>query len=314
MNRSALAAALVVVSAAAPAHAYVRYLTDSGQPFHWSQTCVPLVGFPNDLVEMTPEDVNVAATRAAGAWSADELPCTYMRINVEMSSKPTPRAKFDSANFLIFRSDSWCRQAASGGACTAYDPSALAITSVFVNTRDGRIRDGDIEVNAKYFVWANLDDSSGAAADPRDLQDLQNALTHEMGHLIGLDHTCYGGGTDRPRPNDDMGAPVPDCDKASTAIRETTMFASADKKDVSKRSLEADDKKAVCEIYPVVQDPLNCPAASLVGDSGGGCNCAAAGMRKEMSGGNQPAASLAMAVGLALGAVLLRKRRRKASG
>jgi len=311
MKQSALVAAVVVVSAVTPAHAYVRYLTDGGQPFHWSQTCVPLVGFPNDLPEMTPEQINTAATLAAGAWSADALPCTYMRINVEMSSKPTPRAKFDSANYLIFRSDSWCRQAATGGSCTAYDPSALAITSVFVNTRDGRIRDGDIEVNAKYFVWANLDDSSGAAPDPRDLQDLQNALTHEMGHLIGLDHTCYGAG-DRPRPNDDTGQPIPDCNKASTEIRETTMFASADKGDVSKRTLAADDQKAVCEIYPVVQDPLNCPAASLPGNPGGGCDCAAAGMGQAMPGGDQRAPALV--AGLALGAVLLRKRRRRASG
>jgi MYXO-CTERM domain-containing protein len=294
----------LVAFAAAPAQAYVRYLTDTGQPFHWAQTCVPLVGFPNDLPEMTPDQINTAATAAAAVWSADGLPCTYMRINVEMSSRPTVRAKFDSANYLIFRSDSWCRQGDKAGTCTNYDPSALAITSVFVNTKDGRIRDGDIEVNAKYFVWANLD-ASNVPGDPRDLQDLQNALTHEMGHLIGLDHTCFGGG-DRPRPNDNTGQPAPDCDKASPAIRETTMFASADKGDISKRTLATDDQLAVCEIYPVAQDPLNCPVANLLGDSGGGCGCAAAG-----GAGGKGRLALLAAAALALGTALSRRRRRR---
>lgn len=302
---TALMSVLLVAAVARPAGAYVRYLTESGQPFHWAETCVPVTGYPNDLPEMTPAEIATAAENAANVWSSTDLACTYMRINVEMSSKATRTAKFDSFNALIFRHDSWCRTGGSGVAC-GYDPSALAITSVFVNTRDGRIRDGDIEVNAKYFVWANLDATTPAGDR---LQDLQNALTHEMGHLIGLDHTCYTANSDRPRPVDHQGQPVPDCDKAPESIRETTMFASADKGDVSKRTLTPDDQAAACDIYPVAQDPQVCPMSQLEGLSGGGCGPCAVGGAVGDPGVVLGYGLISLAVALAL--VLRRAPRRK---
>jgi hypothetical protein len=165
----------------------------------------------------------------------------------------TPTAKLDYLNNVIFRPDTWCRPTDAPGTCT-YDPAALAITSVFVSTRTGEIRDGDVEVNAKYFVWADVDIDMTPGR-----QDLQNALTHEFGHLVGLDHTCFFAQPGLARPFDNNNQPIPDCDNADDTVRATTMFASAIPGDTQKRTLAPDDQQAVCDIYPVASDPRTCP-------------------------------------------------------
>jgi hypothetical protein len=243
-------ALLLGLAAALPsrrAEAYVRYMTDSGIGFFWPQTWVPLTAYPDTLrdvnggMEMTPEQILVAATAGAAAWSAGANACTFLVINVGSSTAAAPTAaRYDYKNSLIFHTSAW-----------SYDPDALAITSVFVNKKDGRIRDGDIEVNAQNFNWTDLDLVPDPKLDGR--QDLQNALTHEMGHFIGLDHTCFITGTP---PLDNLGTPVPDCNTAPPDVRATTMFASAIPGDTEKRTLAPDDIQAVCDIYPVAKDPM----------------------------------------------------------
>ena len=303
------ALALAFSLAAAPrAEAYVRYKTKSGQGFYWPQTCIPLSAYPYSMtdasggMEMTPDEILHAATAAAAAWSsarpsATDPVCTYLRINVTESDAQPRVAGLDYTNILIFRTTSWCAPSDAPGTCS-YAPEALAITSVFVNKVNGRIIDGDIEVNSKNFVWTDLD------LDPKGTgkQDLQNALTHEMGHLIGLDHTCFPPGTPGTPPLDDMGNPVPSCDSAPTSVQQTTMFASAIPGDTEKRTLAPDDIRAVCAIYPVASDPMFCPdkdappeqqACALAPGSGGG-----------------GAGSGAAIVPLVLGALLVAARRR----
>jgi len=105
----------------------------------------------------------------------------------------TPVARYDYKNSLVFRTTTWCAPSDAAGTCS-YDAAALAITSVFVNKKDGHIRDADIEVNSKNFIWTDLDIDPTAHGK----QDLQNALAHEMGHLVGLDHTCVPAGVEPP--------------------------------------------------------------------------------------------------------------------
>jgi hypothetical protein len=312
-----LAGVTGMMAAGAPAHAYVRYTTATRQPFAWPQTCVPVTVYPNDLSDLTPDQTIHAVTAAAAAWSAEGDACTFLEINVQGSSAPTPQARFDGRNSVIFRSTTWCRTDDPSGSCTNYDPSALAITSVFVNTGDGKIRDADIEVNARNFVWTDFDLSTDPVAN-RSKQDLQNALTHEMGHLIGLDHTCYLPGSTPLDGNgnpldqngnplvDNTGAPVPACDAAPPSVQETTMFASAPPDDISKRTLAPDDQQAVCDIYPVASDPKICPTAD-----GGGSRSACS-----IAAGVGPAGGIG-GWGLALGGTLVawaRARRRRRGG
>src|SRR5204863_7528716 len=129
------------------------------------------------------------------------------------------------------------------------DPPLLALTSVFSRRTTGEILDADVEINAVDYQWGDLV-SGPQSAD--DLHDLQAALTHELGHLLGLGHTCVWDDGVGPPVFDDHGDRVPNCDGASPAILATTMFPEALPGSTSQRKLSADEIRAVCEIYPAL--------------------------------------------------------------
>jgi hypothetical protein len=281
--RIAVLAAIVSLASASPARAYVRYKSDSGAPFAWSKTCLGVIAYPAAVGDMMSEDQVMAAASAAGAaWSAPAVSGTALDIQVAPSLDAPPTASYDGQSSLIFRRDSWCKATDAPGTCS-YDPSALALTSVFARTSTGEILDADIEVNAVLFTWGDVElaELGGTTTATAGEQDLQNALTHEMGHFIGLDHTCALPG--QPHPVDNLGNPVPDCDSAPEAVRETTMFLSAEPGDVSKRTLAPDDEQAARDIYPAVagaapatcstprpQAELRSSGCRLGGGAGGG--------------------------------------------
>jgi hypothetical protein len=250
---------------ARPAHAYVRYYTEVGAPFFWARATLPLTAYVHDFDQgsMTADQVTGAITRAAATWSAAQNDCTYLTLAPVTSNEAAPRAANDAHNSLIFRNDSWCELAPDGTCEMDYDASALAFTWDTANKTTGQIYDADIEVNLFDFQWADV------VADPArgNAMDLQNALTHEMGHFIGLDHTCYSPlspNTTTP-PIDSTGTPVPDCSAAPPDVQETTMYPSAMPGDTQKRSLAADDLAGLCGIYPIDHPP---PADGLLR---GGC-------------------------------------------
>jgi len=307
VRRAALVVAGVAASlfVAGRAGAYVRYTSDSGKMFKWPQSCVPITIYPDDLLDMMSIDEIVGAVdSSAVAWSRVADPCTYLDITVSTSTDDTPRATNDGRNNIIFRAHTWCKQTATGSCdpAMAYDPAALALTSVSASTSSGIIRDADIEVNAFHFKWADLVAHPDLRGDGQPVHDLQNALTHEMGHLIGLDHTCYFQG---PPPVDNTGAPITDCASASAEVLETTMFPSANPGDIDKRTLAPDDQQAVCEIYPAAQDPMTC---SPPGPPEEGAACSSCAI------GGAPASAVGIVFGLVAAALLAARAPRRRRG
>jgi hypothetical protein len=255
---------------ASTAFAYIQYQVvdqNTGLPtgvyIHWNRSCIDITAYPNGLSEMTPAQVEQAATGAAAAWSKSELACTYLDIRVTASFDATRASAADPYNVLIFRNP-WC-DPAKPDQC---QPEALAVTSVFAGRTTGIIHDADIEVNTENFAWGDLATQPGAGK-----QDLQNALTHEMGHLIGLDHDCYTPSSDKFRQTDNTGAPAPFCVSADATVQESTMFTKAEFGDLSKRTLAADDVNGVCGIYPLAQDPNYCPPPGTAPADPVGCGC-----------------------------------------
>ena len=296
---AALAAALIC---AKPAGAYVRYTSNNGKMFKWSQTCVQLTVYPADLeAMMSVEEILGAVDASAAAWSGTSDSCTYLDIMVSSSTDPTPRATNDGRNLVIFRNSNWCKLAADGTCDPAvpYDPAALALTSVSASTSSGTIRDADIEVNAYHFQWADLVSHPELRGAGMPYHDLQNAVTHEMGHLIGLDHTCT---FQPPAPLDNTGTPIPDCADASPAVLATTMFPSANPGDIDKRTLAPDDQMAVCDIYPASQNPMSCSPVGTTPTSSGCDSCATAGPAT-------PAVGLVALIAAALMVARARRRR-----
>lgn len=122
--------------------------------------------------------------------------------------------------------------------CWEFDPGVIAMTTVTSSNCSGRILDADIEFNAASFRFTAVDgprcDKAGQSGCVE--MDLQNTLVHEIGHLIGLDHS------------DD---------------RNATMFRSASAGETSKRKLGQDDRAALCAVYPRGEAARTCgPAAS----------------------------------------------------
>jgi hypothetical protein len=244
----------LVLAAPAAAFAFVPYRTaDNAHAFYWPTTCVGLTAYADNFQEV-PYDQTMNAIRAAArTWSHASLSCTYLNLEILVGSGVAPHAANDARNILVFRTDRWCKWNDPPEQCT-YDPSALAITSVFAKG-DGHIIDADIEVNASMgdIEWMNAD-----VMRVPGKHDLQNALTHEMGHFIGLDHTCYKPGANKARPLDNLGNMVPDCDSAPPEVQMTTMFDETTAGETSKRMLAMDDQNGVCDTYPPALDPMVC--------------------------------------------------------
>jgi hypothetical protein len=281
LSLSSLIASVVL---ARPAQAYVRTTTSTGAPMYWNRTVLEIIAYVADPpMRLTEDDVLRATSAAAAAWSRTALPCTSLEMRMFSLPLASAPVALDGTSRLTFRREEWCREPRDDEPC--YDPSALAVTSVFARRTDGEILDADVELNG-MFSWGDL------VREPRpgeNAQDLQNTLTHEFGHFIGLDHTCSLSG-ERPGVVDNEGRVVPSCSRASIAVQATTMFAAVIPGDIERRSLTDDDAQAVCDVYPALE-PV------LVGESSG---CALGG---RPSGG--AAAVLAL---LALSVARLRRR------
>ncbi len=287
-----------------PAQADVQTrASETGVLLFWPRPCVRL----NLLLGSRPEGMSEelfrsAANEAAAVWSSSRISCTKMFVSVSGSFSSSRYVENDRVNAIQFRTDFWGRNAKAIDDRVDYPRNALAITSVFANRTTGVIVDTDVEINNKGPQWGDV------VANPQLLRsnnahDLQNTLTHEFGHVVGLDHTCDGGG--QSNLVDHRGQAVQSC-PGPLEVQETTMAAIVEPGDVHRRTLAADDELAMCQMYPADGQPA-CSAdggGNSDGDSDGGCMMAAS------SGKQRPGAVPVIAALTGLALWWARRRRR----
>jgi hypothetical protein len=241
-----------VLFLAPPAHAYVRAVTNLGVPTWWRTPHIAMqmyLGAPPPL--MSASEYFSAGQQAASAWSQESLPCTEVKLAVNDIAQPSSDAVvgLDLKNVIVFRQDIWCEHPlpSDGTSPTCYPPSALAVTTVFKSTSTGEIVDADLEINAVSFFWADLvshpEQADGHTAD------FQNTVTHELGHVLGLDHNCAN---TQPLLKDNTGNDEPSCSglNVPASVTEATMYPVVPLSDTLRRTLAADDEQAMCDIYP----------------------------------------------------------------
>ncbi len=212
----------VIVAGLLPltAHGFKRATTDQGVALSWPGSCVVYhineEGSEDEPVERAVE----AIVAAFDTWGAVEG--SYIRFVYGGLTDLTTTGAGSQLNLVR-----WVEEESDW---TLVDRDILGATAVTYDADFGIILSADIEMNGAYFEFTSEED----VVD----YDIQAAVIHEVGHLIGLDHS---------------------------EVPEAAMHTEQSQSDLSKRTLSADDLAAVTATYPLDADPGVCDE-SEVGD------------------------------------------------
>jgi hypothetical protein len=293
LNRTRLCAALALFALVpSPASAWCRMTTSLRQPslsepcifpdpsadppehyLEWRSRCSAIaLSIAAPSAELTEEQVVEILGRSIIAWESVECSGVPFGIDIEILAAESTctdvlyRDDGANVNTLLFVPD-WTER--------DYDPAAFAVTTVWHRRSTGEILDVDMEVNEDRGPFGVC--PAVGCLDDR-VVDLQNVLTHELGHYLGLAHS-----TD------------PDA----------TMYASAVAGETIKRDLSPDDVAGLCTIYPAGTPAGVCdfhPRGGLDLDCDTTCSVSAAGA---------PTGSAWLLAPIALALTLLRARARR---
>ncbi len=247
-----ITAAVLTLALAQCGPPYNRTKVDDNDPMshalYWREG-TQIIWHLND--KGNPEDMGTefaAAQKAFGSWKTQLESCASIALH-EGPRTANRRQEYDPAiineNVVVWRFEKCtdtvavndpCHKAENCGTkydCWYHNAGALAITTTSFDPRTGRILDADIELNTPGFIFSTVD--SPVCVKPNYAvtcvaSDVQNTLTHEVGHMLGLAHNCDQG---------------------------STMFASANPGETSKRNLDDGSKRFVCDVYPNDGGPSN---------------------------------------------------------
>lgn len=215
-------------------------------PLRWERSCIQYAVHRDGARDFTDEDTLRIVDTSFQSWMDVRCDGTPLDLQVRRHEERSScgQAEYNTGggnvNGIVF-SEEWS---------DSYDPRAFALTTVWHNTSSGEIYDSDIEVNEELVEYTECDAPEGCS-DGR--ADLQNVLTHEIGHFFAMAHSD---------------------------IPTSTMWWMADPGDVDKRILRTDDVEGICTIYPPGSLPAACDFTERGGFSGecggGGGGCAAA--------------------------------------
>jgi hypothetical protein len=261
---SALCVACMV--AAEPASAYVRTVTTTGVPVWWRNPCITmdfLLGSPPP--DMTGDAYLQAARAAAAAWGHPTLACSGLVISIRKTAETSAAVGYDGRNVIVLSQDTWCseRLLQIRVRPLAIRPTRSRLPPCSGTSSTGEIVDADMEVNAVNVFWADLVQNPSLATG--STADFQNMLTHELGHVIGLAHSCYIASDGPTRLTDNQGQPELDCASPDlpATVADATMFPSVSMSDTSRRELTPDDAQGACDIYP--SSVTMCPSGRFNG-------------------------------------------------
>jgi hypothetical protein len=242
-----------------------------GHYLFWRSGCVFVNYDSAGTTEVAGDDEFGVLDGSIATWDTAIPACGYMRLKPAGKVTGYEVGK-DYLNLIKFRDTKWCIPATATDLEVCHNPAAAGITTLtFIkdgSDRDGEIVDTDVEINGVNFAIS----VGGVTLGQGGCQaDLANTVTHELGHVLGLEHTCRG--DKDPARVDGTGKPVPFCtDTNDPTIVDATMYPFQECGETKKASLSNDDVQGVCSIYPKALDPGTCEVAYVPG----GC-CSAGG-------------------------------------
>lgn len=230
-------------AAATPAFAWYELSGAPGEYVRWYQDEIPVL-----LDSGLTPDADDAAVRAAVAasiatWNAVDCPHPLLASPVEVmdvSPLHEMNGQEHGTNLIVFQDeDEWAARHTTALPGIIDMSRVLALTTLYYHPYTGMAESFSLEVNDGAYTFS----TTGFMAT----NDIQNMLTHELGHVLGLDHPC--------RDRDLCG--------------ETTMYYSAPAGEVKKRDLHPDDIAGLCGLYGEDWVPTPPPGPTAV--AGGGC-------------------------------------------
>ena len=207
-----------------------------------------------------------AISRSGQTWQTQLQACG----NLDLTEGSHSSSRFvgytqggQNENLVLFRNelcsvpsgDPCLAAGTCGNAHDCWDHGSTIIgltTSTYVGAT-GEVLDADVELNAASTTPTIVDSPPcppGAPSTSCVANDVQNAVTHEFGHVLGLAHS--------PDPS-------------------STMYATEPLGETSKRTLDPGSKQFVCDVYPSGQASRDCTSSGGGGGGGGGGGCSSAG-------------------------------------
>lgn len=207
MSRLVTLLAATALAGLGLAHVQLVY-QNNGNPLSWSNpTAIPVVIQEDGSDNVPDASDEVAIRNGIAAWNAVEG--TTARL-VEVTT-PSQRARTDFAaqdlHTILFDEDNSSGYFPSGSGTVALTPLLFYTT--------GQILDADILFNGGTFTFTTRGQAGRF--------DVQDVATHELGHLLGLDHSGVAG---------------------------ATMFPYVDSTVILHRSLSTDDAAGIRSLYP----------------------------------------------------------------
>jgi hypothetical protein len=227
---------------------YVRQKDRTGQPVRWMVPEVVLRPYRSSADSDISDEVFVSALRtAASRWDRAEIGCSALRVRVGPLQDEPPYVRADGVNAVVIKSQSWCPDGERAKE-RCHDPALFGLTTLHTRPAglsggEGEIVEADIELNAVHHRWGER--SAGTA---EKAPSLILVLTHEIGHLVGLDHPCRASSSTPHLDNE--GHPTPVCRDALPAVRSTVMYPTPDVAGRAVAEPTAAERRALCSIYP----------------------------------------------------------------
>ena len=238
------------------------------QCLYWNDTAIAFtqssVGNPP-----TPDLGFPAVSKAWASWAAVAATCSSLQITESAHSSSRIigyNTTGSNENLALFRrnacpADDPCHNTGDCNNkydCWPYPGGTLALTTTTFDTNSGIIYDADIELNSLDAVFTDVDSPAcfpSAQNQNCVATDIQETVTHETGHALGLEHNT---------------SPT------------STMFNSAQIGETSKRVIDPGSRQFVCDVYPdggVPRDCITRPISGVLGPTAGCGGCGGTGGR-----------------------------------
>jgi len=151
---------------------YVNMLALSGEPARWDATCLTYYLETASSADLVREEVEPQLAAAFNEWNRVEGAFPVFGYGGASCGGPVGLEPLLWRNMVVFREaeGSWL-----------HPPRVVGLTSTTIDDGSGFIIDADIEFNGEHQRFA-ID------GDPLAF-DLRQIATHEVGHMLGLNHT-----------------------------------------------------------------------------------------------------------------------------